>query len=306
MTLRTSSTTEFLTSYEGALDWIKQLGVEPNKNSRVNTYRKSIETFINVFIRKTTQVSEQEKQRIGSGLVNAFQEAHELVYVHGAFRGAPTPGIEERLKKVVDGPISYTEEKSTSSSNVGRNIGFELYIAAIVKNSGYSLDLSTITDLAFKVESTQFYLECKRPENISGIESNIKKANRQLKKRFSNSDAIPNKKGLLGISFTRLFNPKGLIFQFENESHMHEMLQKEAAKMYATCKDIVGKLVDRRVLGWIGQISVPVIVLNKIADVSMYNYPIFVNITNENEADHEFMNIIGRNIMETFQNTRQD
>ena len=78
---------------------------------------------------------------------------------------------------------------------------------SLIKYTGYEILEESEADLLFNVGSYSMFIEFKRPLEASGVEQNALKANRQLKKRFSSSAGVINKRGLIALSLTKVFNP---------------------------------------------------------------------------------------------------
>jgi hypothetical protein len=283
-------TTEFYAEYEEALNWIHSLGVAMNPSSRLSSYKSCFERFVSAFLRKDQVYSEMEMKRIGAEIINAFYEANEVVVIYKVFRASDPEHLKLKIKEIVSGPVNGAAENMAASSNRARNISFELYAASIFHAAGMGIDFSSIADAQFNAGRYTYYLECKRPQNTDRVEKNIKSANIQFRKRFSQRPEIINKRGILALSFSKIVNPNYQVFQFNTFEDAEQFLKPKILRVGAQYSDYIKNKIDRKVVLWAGFTSIPVIVRESGMDFSIYKSPMLVNITHQTEFDHNFIN----------------
>jgi len=283
-------TTEFYAAYEDALNWIHGLGVAINPSSRLSGYKSCFERFVSAFVKKDQGFSERDLERIGAEIINAFYEANEVVVIHRIFKNSDPEHLRIKIQEIVSGPVTGAAENMAASSNRARNISFELYAASLFQAAGKKIDFSSMADAQFDAGRYTYYLECKRPQNEDRVEKNIKTANNQFRRRFSQNPEITNKRGVLALSFSKIVNPKNQIFQFDTFEDAERFLKPKILKVGAQYSNFIKTKIDRKVVLWAGFTSIPVIVRDSGMDFSIYKSPMLVNITHRTEVDHDFIN----------------
>lgn len=134
--------------------------------------------------------------------VQAFVEAFEFYLIHEAFGGGSVVDdfLKQKLAQTLSGPSSPLLENQKNS--VGRNIMFELALAAEWKMRNMSVEMGE-PDISLDLDKSAFLVECKRPLSEHSVRANIKDAAQQLATKLSNQDSF----GIIAISLTRLINP---------------------------------------------------------------------------------------------------
>jgi hypothetical protein len=128
-----------------------------------------------------------------------FLEAREFVSVCAAYKGAETPTLIFKLKKVLKG--SWTPSQESSNSSDARNTMFELALASELKLRGVHVELGE-PDLVIDFAEGQYVVECKRPFKETSVRANVKDAKIQLRTNLK-----PGQHGVIAISLTRIVNP---------------------------------------------------------------------------------------------------
>jgi len=295
MPLFTSSVTGFLEEFDQALEWLRNMGLRIEKNCRFLIYRANLDRFIKIVIRKTESAIDVEIAEIRKSLANSYLEAEELIYIFRAFRDSLPPASKRKMGEILGGPSHYDSEDI--NSNHARNTAFELYVAAKMKNAGYSPFPTPDADVLFEAEDYPFLVECKRPLRWESVDTNIRKANKQLKTRFDNS---ADKKGLITLSLTRLANPRLEVLPYADQQSMFHHMDSLWTRFKERYGEVLRNRVHKRILGWLVVIRVPVSINNVTSDISLYNQSYFVNITAGNEPEHEAMQRIIQNVENSY------
>ena len=76
---------------------------------------------------------------------------------------------------------------SISTDDKPRNYQYELLVAEKMKTFGYSINFDELTDVVATRGDDAIYIECKRIKSPKGLESNYRKACKQLKKVENNA-----------------------------------------------------------------------------------------------------------------------
>src|SRR5690606_7613257 len=128
--------------------------------------------------------------------------------------------------------------------------------------SGFNVDLSTLTDIVAKKGKETFFVECKRVASRDLFLRRLKEAKNQISERLPSSDFRRLNYGVIAIDVTKAcFSHNGLTLGITNE-HSKDVIQDELT-------EIAGKF-DAQTL-WDGaknvsqiwlQIHIPTIILN--------------------------------------------
>lgn len=225
-----------------------------------------------------------------------------MIYIYKAFRDGQIQLPKRKLVAALQGPVEYPHEDDASASNHPRNIMFEFFIIAMFKNAGFFCDNRTDADLLFQSDDYPVYVECKRPMKLTTILKNVKRANQQLRNRIGGTLGLPRGRGLVALSLTKIVNPNQRILRFPDEESMRSELQRmlREAHTHIQQQTDLKNIVDRKVVGWIGVVSLPVFVESRNFDVSIFAQSIFINITNRIESEHEAINKMGRAVQSSF------
>lgn len=146
----------------------------------------------------------------GLEIAAALYEAHDLISIHRAFsQGSHADLVAERILKACSGPVSYTDEKQSASSNAARNFAFELLVAERAIVGGASPQFPVYADVGLTIPSAELAIECKRlwasidyksvQRNFKGAEDNLRAA----------KDA--GARGIIAFDITRAINPDFII-----------------------------------------------------------------------------------------------
>jgi hypothetical protein len=104
-------------------------------SSRLDAYRKTFAT--NELLIRENRVSELLSKIPFPTFLNDFYESNEILEACGEFADLNTPGLRDRLERVLSGTGELKEE--TPGSGEPRNLLFELVIAATLKRSGFQV-----------------------------------------------------------------------------------------------------------------------------------------------------------------------
>jgi hypothetical protein len=195
---------DLLQSLDGFDAWLVSRGLRPRANDRIH-HAFSI-------LRRAEEASRRGRE---TGVYSDVQpgdwfpviEALEAHDVFLAFQNDPSPLVGPTLKRALSGPLHPIHETSTNRD--GRNIWFELALAAEWRLRGASVSLGE-PDLRLTREDVTFLVACKRPATTVSIESNLRDAVNQLRR---NLDSSPSGTfGVAAISLSCAFNPGDKVF----------------------------------------------------------------------------------------------
>lgn len=109
-----------------------------------------------------------------------LREVHELSFILKGLRSHIPIGVDNKLIKIVEGSDFAALDRNTEC----RNTQFELRIATYFCLSGFSVDMSSETDLVASKEDIAFYIECKRISSKKQLKDNLIKAKTQILNRI--------------------------------------------------------------------------------------------------------------------------
>ncbi|MDQ7838346.1 MAG: hypothetical protein RDU59_07620 [Thermodesulfobacteriota bacterium] len=242
-------------SIDDATLWLSAHGLNIDR-TRIGEYKRVFKKFLDKYNSGNFTVEEQKE--FFSTYVNLVYETQELVYISNGLSKLINSDLDERLKKFIKGPVINTAENSDKSTNLGRNIAFELLIASKLSSSGFEIDLGTEADLSIIHNNIKIFIECKRPQYKHQINSNIKGAFRQLKKRYNEYDGQKNVLGLIALSVSKILNPDLDILVSSNSFLMHSYIEKILDNFHNDHKKKYLNPGDQRTIGMIVYFSTPV------------------------------------------------
>lgn len=174
---RKTTVMEFVNEYPEAYEWLKiktnRLRVDASRYSRYIDYVKDV----SLTPRNPKKIINPEDVfQMGN---KALIEIINLVKIYRAFRDEESQGFINRLKEMVSGLDFYS---SISTDDKPRNYQYELLIAEKMKTFGYYINFDELTDVVATRGDNTVYIECKRIKSSKGLESNYRKACKQLEK----------------------------------------------------------------------------------------------------------------------------
>lgn len=236
-----------------ALEWLEEAEIRV-EHSRINAYHQSIKVLEHAY--RTQRLAEIDDKETVKSLLNAFCEASEICHIHKHLSTLGNSNLKAKLKQLVGGPISYPDENPSASSNTARNIGFELCIAADLCSTGFVVDFGSNADVSFNTDQCRMHIECKRPQNSRSVKSNIKRAIKQLERRYILHNSKEEVRGIVAVSISKLVNEtqEGLILEKPDDldAILVSMIEKFGKNHMEVCRNrkekrTIGMLVDLRI-----------------------------------------------------------
>lgn len=231
-----------------AIAWLESLGfsVAP---TRIGDYRRHLNRVSDALETGTLEALLVDMGT--SNLINTLFESTELRLIHQLLEPIATPDLVARLKSFIKGPAAYRDEKSGSSSNRARNVGFELSLGAQLLNSGIPVEFHPDGDLRFHFEGHEFFIECKRPQVDHQVNSRVKGALSQLATRYSAAKDPAAARGLVAISATKIINPFGNYYRTASRETLDAGLSRAVQEFIETHERKWQSPSDARTLGCI-------------------------------------------------------
>lgn len=202
-----------------------------------------------------------------------LREVHEIMWILKGLKKHLPKGVEEKLKQVVGGRDFAALDKDSSS----RNTQFELRIASYFCQTGYSVDMSNLTDIVATRDRTTYFVECKRVTSSGTLNKRLKEAKKQLKTRLARFSLIPREFGVIAIDVTKVaFKFNGLTLGLTAE-HTKDVIQDQLKKIDAEIIKSGFTLGQKNLLlTWL-QIHIPALVINPNQCITRFSSLFAVN-----------------------------
>lgn len=165
-------------------------GFSPTAGSRLDQLERDIDAMAVASETKDVgQFSDSEQYKAG---VYSLLEGRDFARIHQTFLGHETPGLAKRLDLAVRGPRAGIDE--TAANSEARNCLAELSWAALVKVSGFNVDIESDPTLASDPDVVLLMTtpqarygmtwEVKRPTSTLRVEDRLKDGARQVRRTF--------------------------------------------------------------------------------------------------------------------------
>lgn len=150
-----------------------------------------------------------------------LREVHELMWILKGLKVHEPSGLDEKLKIIVSGRDFAALDVDSHS----RNTQFELRIASYFCQAGWSVDLSTETDVIALSDRVAFYCECKRVSNSKQLQKKLSEAKKQLSTRMPGKLECRDIFGCIALDVTKVASPNnGLTWGITND-HSRDVIR---------------------------------------------------------------------------------
>jgi len=204
------------------------------------------------------------------GLAHAAEETfnsdrigHHVALAESATFGGLAPflqtqepkALRPKVERVLIGPLLPRDEDENSSH--GRNILFELQLAAQFASAGLTPVLGEHPDLHVEVDGHRLLIECKRPASLAGARKAITKARDQLLKHLKKAPV--GSRGVIALSVTKLMNPGDLLFRYSGDASGKEALAAEIERHRERLADSWTDRLHGKITGMIWHVITPAV-----------------------------------------------
>ena len=224
-----SSTTDIvLAELEAAIRWLETCTGRSASSTRFSAYLRVLREW------KAGQLKLSGDELLS--VLNATSHAYELIEIHQTLAKTELVGLAKKLRKYMTGPELEKDELSSSSSNLARNIGFELLLLARFCNCGLKVSLSSGADIVISREGIDVAIECKRPQTERKIEDSIKDAHRQLRLRRKGRKPGVVFIGMVALSVGKLWHGADKFVLTSDPAAFSEMCETALSRLRALCE----------------------------------------------------------------------
>lgn len=213
-TFQSTSYELFADDLDSALAWMQSLGIVYER-TRVGEYKRAIDTLLKIYQSDDKETIQNEFSKI----VTAAFEASDLIAIHKGLAGSFDNELRARIERYAKGPNNYTQEITATSSNIARNVGFELLVMAKLVAAGIDINFEIKTDAAARFDNRSILFECKRPQSLGMLEANVKNAFRQLEGKYHNPVHLRHR-GIIAIDISKLINPDFMLYEAQNATSL--------------------------------------------------------------------------------------
>lgn len=203
-----------------ACEWLSDHGLDYPR-TRVGEYKRHLNEMAVYW--EQGRIEELLKLRDFPTLMNSCHEASELSYIFKGLGSFSDLSVTKKLQDFIKGPSS-SKKENASSSNRGRNIAFELYMAARFAAAGFEIDLTKEADIIVHTLNHEVFVECKRPQKKHQVHSNIKGALSQLERRYPTAKRPELARGVIAVAISKVFNPDMLLMKVSTPEALSEKL----------------------------------------------------------------------------------
>lgn len=297
---QTISFSEINNQLKDSIDWLK-LFIPNIIPTRFGQYQKDIEYLINVL--NENRLHLLNKPVSSSKIMNSLYEADEIIQI---FQGLANYGqigyLKNKLPVFIKGPFEVKSEVKSVNAHKARDISFELFIASLFSRTSFIVDFSTDADLLLKNNNFSLFIECKRPNSVNSIRSNIKIASSQLKKRFNVYTEKENIYGIIFISVENVINPNHSLIYTSDEYELTRMLDSKMDAFIQNNRKYWNKIKDNRIIGIIAFFKSFGIYENKKLPLYI-RYALASNIINRSEKEINILKEVTTQINKIISNT---
>jgi hypothetical protein len=243
MSIPTESYEAVFEQYSAAMRWMVELGIKLSQG-RTSHYEKVVGHWTDVY--KTATAA--EGRHVFPDFVNSMFEVFDFVNIHKAFKDVPVhqlTSIIEKLQKGVDGSINTADE--TADSTAARNFLFEAAVAAKAHRPGRGIEaiLDARSDTGIRLNGKKIWVECNRVTTIDKIESNARKASRQLEMVLT-GEIGSGHRGIVALDVSKILNRGDKIFVAPNDNELLASVDRTMDQFIEEHSSIWQRVYERR------------------------------------------------------------
>jgi hypothetical protein len=108
-------------------------------------------------------------------------------------------------------------------------------------------------------ESKHILLECKRPQTQNSVNANFMIAKKQLTASL-NKLSIPNSKGIIAISISKILNKGKMFIKGRNEAALNFKINREMQIFWDRFKHLEREVLDTRIIGIFVLLNTPALI----------------------------------------------
>ncbi|MCY1266157.1 hypothetical protein D9M68_292730 [compost metagenome] len=229
--------------YSATMKWMAGLGLNLSPG-RTAHYERILRYWKDAYRTATSE----EGQQIFPDFVSSMFEIFDFVNIYKAFESVPISqltSVIEKLQKGVNGPINAADE--TPDSTAARNFLFEVAVAAMAHrpDKGVEAILNAKSDTGISLHGKKLWVECKRVTTVDKIESNVRKASRQLEKILFREIGSGHR-GIVALDVSKILNRGDQIFVTRNDEELLASVDRIMSRFIAEHSQVWERVYERR------------------------------------------------------------
>jgi hypothetical protein len=242
--------------FNKACAWMQEQGC-PISATRISMYKKDLDELILNFRTLTSNTLLTEGRL--EAILHSMHEASELISVYRGLSSHSCGALAPKLKEMASGPKYGEQENPATSSNRARNTAFELITAARLLAAGYEIDITTEADIIARRNEKILYIECKRPQSPTGVNSNLKGALKQLERRYQESVDPSKVRGIVALSINKAVPPAAQILHAITNLSAGRTLAGAVENFQNEHSRRFRNVEDRKTIGLMFDFSAPIV-----------------------------------------------
>jgi hypothetical protein len=211
---------DFSAKYNQAYEWFNSFGFK-TAATRLGKYKKHIDELSKLY--ESKELSTANFTADFSEYIDAISETAELLMVYSGLLSIQEEDLKSYINCVLSGK---SERPAPNEFDPARDTAFELMLISIFRRAGFDVYFKGDADLIIWGEGQEFFIECKRLKSKKQVKRHIRKALKQLHKRYKTSQAPSLTRGLICLSISDLINPNHGILGCDTADALAKMASK--------------------------------------------------------------------------------
>lgn len=242
---------------DSLIEFLKTAGIDPIR-SRLNNYRSQLKELIDSPDQDCI-IYDTIKAAAYTGLIS---ELVALAEIHRSLRNNQSTVFLTKLQEAIKGPTILADENPKNSSNHARNTLFELTIAARIQRGGLIPEFENPTDLASDFPEGKLFIECKRPQGISQLNSRLRDGTEKI---LAAKKSCPvNSAGFVAIYAGKALFEGHKVIITDEPSHLPDICEELCDKFISAHKERIRSSFRKGLDGLILDMTFPAWIPNKM------------------------------------------
>ena len=242
---------DFSAKYNKAYEWFNSFGFKTSA-TRLGKYKKHIDELSKLYESKELSTANFNSDFVD--YIDAISETAELLRIYSGLSSIQEEELKSYVKCVLSGK---SERPAPDEFDPARDTAFELLVISLFRRAGFDVNFKGDADLTIWGEGQEFFIECKRLKSKKQVKKHIRKALKQLHKRYKTSQAPSLIRGLICLSISDLINPDHGILEGDTSDALGKMASKHVDFFISRYKHHWQRTKDLRSIGVIVDFFTP-------------------------------------------------
>lgn len=245
---------DFSAKYNKAYEWFNSFGFKTSA-TRLGKYKKHIDELSKLYESKELSTANFNSDFVD--YIDAISETAELLRVYSGLSSIQKEELKFYVKYVLSGK---SERPAPDEFDPARDTAFELLVISLFRRAGFDVNFKGDADLTIWGEGQEFFIECKRLKSKNQVKKHIRKALKQLHKRYKTSQAPSLTRGLICLSISDLINPDHGILEGDTPDALGKMASKYVDFFISRYKHHWQRTKDSRFIGVVVDFFTPAVI----------------------------------------------